>query len=73
MTKFNKANVRTAVKSPVTSARKAGLKTHEGAQGFERDAKGELFMLGAGRFFGEESFYEKAHDGADRFRKLEGR
>lgn len=70
MTKFNKAGVRTAVKSPVTSARKAGLKTHEGAQGFERDAKGELFMLGAGRFFGEDSFYEKAHDGADRFRKL---
>lgn len=70
MTKFNKVNVRTAVKSPVTSARKAGLKTHEGAPGFERDAKGELFMLGAGRFFGEDSFYEKAHDGADRFRKL---
>lgn len=70
MTKFNKAGVRTAVKSPVTSARKAGLKTHEGAQGFERDAKGELFMLGAGRFFGEDSFYEKAHNGADRFRKL---
>lgn len=70
MTKFNKANVRTAGKSPVTSARKAGLKTHEGAQGFKRDAKGELFMLGAGRFFGEDSFYEKAHEGADRFRAL---
>lgn len=70
MTKFNKANVRTAVKSPVTSARKAGLTTHEGAPGFKRDARGELFMLGAGRFFGEKSFYETAHDGADRFRAL---
>lgn len=70
MTKFNTKATRTAVKSPVTSARKAGLKTYEGAQGFERDARGELFMLGAGRFFGEDSFYEKAHDGAERFRAL---
>ena len=70
MTKFNTKATRTAVKSPVASASKDGLTTHEGAQGFKRDARGELFMLGAGRFFGEDSFYEKAHDGADRFRKL---
>ena len=70
MTKFNKANVRTAGKSPVTSARKAGLKTHEGAPGYKRDPRGELFMLGAGRFYGEQTFYVGAHDGAIRFREL---
>ena len=70
MTKFNKVGARTATRSPVSSARKPGLKTGEGAPGFKRDARGELFMLGAGRFFGEKSFYETAHDGADRFRAL---
>lgn len=70
MTKFNRASTRTATTSPVTSARKRDLSTHEGAPGFKRDARGELFMLGAGRFFGEKSFYETAHDGADRFRAL---
>lgn len=70
MTKFNRASMRTATTSPVTSARKRDLSTHEGAPGFKRDSRGELFMLGAGRFFGEKSFYETAHDGADRFRAL---
>lgn len=70
MTKFNTRKTRTATTSPVTSAKQRGLTTHEGAQGFKRDPRGELFMLGAGRFFGEDSFYEKAHDGADRFRTL---
>lgn len=70
MTKFNTRKTHTATKSPVASAAKAGLTTHEGAQGFKRDARGELFMLGAGRFFGEASFYESAHNGADRFRTL---
>jgi len=70
MTKFNRAGTRTATKSPVTSARKRDLTTHEGAPGFKRDSRGELFMLGAGRFFAEKSFYESGHDGADRFRAL---
>lgn len=70
MTKFNHARARTATTSPVTSARKRDLTTHEGAPGYKRDARGELFMLGAGRFFGEKSFYETGHDGADRFRAL---
>lgn len=70
MTKFNRASTRTATMSPVTSARKRDLTTHEGAPGYKRDARGELFMLGAGRFFGEKSFYESAHAGADRFRAL---
>lgn len=67
MTKFNKPNTRTATRSPVASARKTGLTTHEGAQGFKRDARGELFVLATGRFFGEKTFYEKPDDGAKRF------
>lgn len=70
MTKFNRANTRTATKSPIASARKAGLATAEGADGYKRDAKGELFVLGAGRFFGEKTFYEKPDAGAQRFVSL---
>jgi hypothetical protein len=67
MTKFNKPGTRTATKSPVASARKVGLTTGEGAPGFKRDAKGELFVLAVGRFFGEKTFYEKPDAGAQRF------
>jgi hypothetical protein len=70
MTKFNKPSVRTATKSPVASARKVGLTTSEGAPGFKRDAKGELFVLAAGRFFGEKTFYETPDAGAKRFVEL---
>jgi hypothetical protein len=67
MTRFNKTGTRAATQSPVSSARKPGLYTHEGAPGFKRDPRGELFMLGAGRFFGEKTFYEKPDEGARRF------
>jgi hypothetical protein len=67
MTKFNKVGTRTATQSPISSAVKPRLKTGEGAQGFKRDAKGELFVLAVGRFFGEKTFYEKPDAGAQRF------
>lgn len=70
MTKFNKPRTRASRTSPVFSAAQDGLTTHEGAPGFKRDERGELFMLGAGRFFGEATFYEKADEGAQRFRDL---
>lgn len=70
MTRFNKPGSRTATQSPVSSAKKLGLYTHEGAPGYKRDPRGELFMLGAGRFYGEQTFYDGAHDGAIRFREL---
>jgi hypothetical protein len=67
MTKFNKVGTRTATQSPISSAVKPRLKTGEGAQGFKRDAKGELFVLAVGRFFGEKTFYETPDAGAKRF------
>lgn len=70
MTKFNKPRTRASRTSPVFSAAQDGLTTHEDAPGFKRDERGELFMLGAGRFFGEATFYEKADEGAQRFRDL---
>lgn len=45
-------------------------RTHEGGQGFRREAKGELFLLAVGRFHGEDSFYESAEAGTRRFREL---
>lgn len=70
LTKFNRARQGTTPRSPIASAAQARFQTAEGAQGFERSAQGELFVLGAGRFFGEASFYESAHEEADRFRTL---
>lgn len=70
LTKFNRARQGTTPRSPIASAAQARFQTAEGAQGFERSAQGELFVLGTGRFFGEASFYESAHEGADRFRTL---
>lgn len=67
MTRFNRAGTRASTQSPISSARKPGLYTHEGAPGFKRDARGELFVLGAGRFFGEQTFYEQPDEGAQRF------
>jgi len=71
MTRFNKP-VRTGRTSPITSNPEAGLSTFEGAQGHKRDAKGELFVLAAGRFFGEKTFYETPDAGAQRFISLIG-
>lgn len=35
-----------------------------------RDARSELFLAGVGAFYGEDKFYEKANEGAKRFRDL---
>jgi hypothetical protein len=53
VSKFNRAGVRPAVSSPVkTEAQPTGT-THEGALGFARDAKGELFLLAVANMVGE--------------------
>ncbi len=41
--------------------------THEGASAYSYDDKTALFVLGAGRFFGEDSFYETAQEGTRRY------
>lgn len=61
MSKFNRGDVRPAVSSPVTTEAVPSGRTFEGAPGYARDAKGELFLLAAGHM-GDGSFYEKAGD-----------
>lgn len=68
MTAFNRKSTRSAVFSPVKA--KSGGRTANGAPGFERDAKSDLFLLAAGTFFGQDAFYETGNDQADRFRAL---
>ncbi|MEV0382378.1 TROVE domain-containing protein [Nonomuraea sp. NPDC050643] len=70
MAKFNSTTTRTAVSSPVKTERTPSGRTHEGAPGYARDAKGELFLLAVSNMVGEDTFYEKAGDRDDRFRNL---
>lgn len=70
MTAFNRKTTRPAVFSPITSRAKPGFTTYEGANATARDAKGDLFVLAAGSFFGQDTFYERGNDRADRFRAL---
>lgn len=73
MAKFNKATAAVAPQvatGPVATATVATGSTYEGAPGFARDAKSELFLLAVANFVGEDTFYEKASDRDTRFVKL---
>ncbi|GAA4561774.1 TROVE domain-containing protein [Planotetraspora kaengkrachanensis] len=70
MSKFNTTAARPAVTSPVTTGRTPTTTTHEGAPGYVRDAKGELFLLAVSNMVGESTFYENAADRDARFRAL---
>jgi len=60
MAKFNTGKTRAAVSSPVTTEATPSTTTHEGAAGYLRDEKSELFLLAVSNMVGEDSFYEKA-------------
>lgn len=49
-----------AARSPITTELSPSGKTHEGAAGYARDAKSELFLMAVSSFAGEQSFYESA-------------
>ncbi len=70
MAKFNKLFNRASVSSPVKTETVASGRTHEGAPGYARDVKSELFLLSVSNMVGEDTFYEKARDRDDRFRRL---
>src|SRR5262245_30995969 len=70
MSKFNTRPVRTAAMSPITSDPVPAGHTYEGAPGFARDARSELFLLGVANMVGEDTFYEGASDRDERFRQL---
>lgn len=58
MAKFNTAGTKTATSSPVTSEHTSSGTTYEGAPGFARDARSELFLLAVSNMVGEDTFYE---------------
>lgn len=64
MAKFNSTTTRTAVASPVKTEAVPSTVNHEGAPGYVRDAKSELFLLAVSNMVGEATFYETA-DGRD--------
>lgn len=70
MSKFNSTTTKAAVTSPVKTAATPTGHTYEGAAGYARDAKSELFLLAISNMVGEDSFYEAASERDDRFRQL---
>lgn len=71
MASFNKRTVTTlAPTSFITSQPLPTGTTYNGAAGFERDPKSELFLLAVANFVGEDTFYEMSSDRDKRFRDL---
>lgn len=70
MSKFNRTTTQAAVSSPVKSEATPSGHTYEGAPGYARDAKSELFLLAVANMVGEQTFYEKAGERDDRYRQL---
>lgn len=70
MSKFNKPTTRASVASPVKTERTATGTTFEGAPGFARDAKSELFLLAVTNMVGERTFYENASNRDNRYADL---
>lgn len=71
MSKFNKTAARPAVGgSPITTEASPSGTTHEGAPGYARDAKGELFLCAVSNMVGEQTFYEQAGDRDARYVEL---
>jgi hypothetical protein len=70
MSKFNRNGPSTRQTNPVVSVKAPQARTHGGAPAYERDAKGELFMLAISNLVGEKTFYESAGERDDRFSAL---
>jgi TROVE domain len=76
MPKFNKPRVQTPVRSPITSTKGVTASqrpkghTYEGAPGYKREKKSELYLLAVTNMVGERTFYEDADDRDERFEEL---
>lgn len=70
MTKFNQAGTRAVAHGPIRTDTDATGRTAQGAPGFARDAKSELFLLAVSNMVGENTFYESAGDRDSRFSAL---
>ncbi|PSL58425.1 TROVE domain-containing protein [Saccharothrix carnea] len=70
MSKFNFGRVRASVSSPVVSEAVPSGRTHQGAPGYARDPKSELFLLAVANMVGEPTFHEGAGERDDRYAAL---
>jgi hypothetical protein len=70
MSKFNKGTVRAPGRSPISGETIPSGTTHEGAPGFAREAKSELFLLGVANMGAEDSFYESGKERDSRYARL---
>jgi hypothetical protein len=70
MSKFNTATAKPRTTSPVKTAKTPTGRTFNGAPGFARDAKSELFLLAVTNMVGENTYYERADQRDARFEQL---
>jgi len=71
LAKFNRPGTKPATgTSPVTTGTAPSGTTFEGAPGYARDAKSELFLLAVANMVGEATFYETAGDRDSRYAQL---
>lgn len=73
MSKFNLKNFVRTGSSPVRSEERPSGRTHEGAPGYARDAKSELYLLAVTSLVAEDTFYEGASERDRRLRDLVAR
>ncbi|MEU8839906.1 TROVE domain-containing protein [Streptomyces roseus] len=69
MSRFNTRDARPVGRSPIATTGQTA-RTAEGATGYLRDEKSELFMLAVSNFVGTNTFYEDASARDDRFETL---
>ena len=70
MSKFNTATAQASGTGPVTSEQVPSGTTHEGAPGYARDAKSELFLLAVAYMGSDNTFYESGKSRDARFADL---
>lgn len=70
MSRFNVSTARTVARSPVTSEQVPSGLTHEGAPGYARDARSELFLLAVAYMGADNTFYETGKQRDTRFADL---
>lgn len=67
MSKFNTRTAHPVGRAPISTAPQPSGTTFEGAAGFARDEKSELFLLAVSNMVGQNTFYESAQDRDTRF------
>jgi hypothetical protein len=71
MAKFNTVRTKAQALSPVKTEKRPSGQTHQGGEGYARDAKSELFLLAVTNMVGESTFYEGDGTARDsRYRNL---